>query len=1292
MKNIFISCLYIFIIAFLHIYLFVYFDKISEPLKKDVEDEIFSEERSLEISYRLSTFDNDIKENILDNDIKEDYLDYLYKQVGHYANEVMVVELLRKELFENILKEKSDYINLGFVKYGIYIPDDLVNDYKKNLKFNEILAPFIKDNSCICFGEIKIDNNNLESINVKEEKLINIVKLHIIETEGIMTCEENISCNDAKLNGFYYFDVKRNIYYNEHILESIMDNIKELKEDSLKNHLTNNLIYIDEQHYKNYAHTYKFTESYTTIYKGVATYLIRAVSGYIINENFKKNFELYENEKFLQNLNTEEMKAFFEFSKGLNYFMISSHYDSSIQSPAVSDAGAYVAVMIELFRNLISRKIFLTPFILNFNGAEEAYLLSAHGFSNIHIWSLGVKYYINLDSIGYGGQFIIYRTPYKNKEILNFYKKYSLNPTFSSFANDAEYFTGNNTDYKAYNSYMKSSEGLDIVTCIKGYFYHTSHDNINNLKRGTMQHIGNNMLELISNILKDMHSDFLVEKKNLENNSKDNVNETNKFNFIIKPFKLLNTKINNLIDILSVEHYFFYDFIPNYVLVISKFNMLFCFFILAFLKFFLSLVEKKLYNREVSIYSTLLILLFSYILPLLLTLGILYLFELFKNLLNLKVFYYTNIFLVYLVYGSLAFISFYYFHYQITKILVGLLKKKEINYNKKNEKEKKNNSKQNGKFYDGRTRESLHIEQDVCLNLTEYSEINDEGRNEENKLVKNNKFDNPVKYEEEEISSKVNYIECEEMFEMKKKKTENNINKKEDSCNELYLYMALYGYNASFYLYMLLFLLAFFLNLGLSFILLFFASGILLVKVLTLILNVTCLKSNNKENKDVINFNCYRNKLFISHIPMLYIYSYIINISYWIIFSSVSKSGYNDITKFVTNDFQISVMVFFGIFFLITLFIPLLIMKKKEFKNINSFFFMIFFLSFIYILLFLKNPFSEKTLKRVNIAHVSIKVRDEIGNIVDEYNGLSFGLCDSLKLDKYGLKFLNNREDLKEIYLNEIKQYIDKENLPDKYELEFQNMKNLNEKYGNTFSIPYFCGYFDFVPYKSPIEDDIDFSEENKKDFYELDEIFDDTQNDLFEKNSLFKEKGNESNITINYIENKDLMNKNITDDNLKYELFYNGSIKTTLGYKKIKMDSFTRIYIQLKTSYHTYMNILSDDVINWSFDREFIDDTISHSLKDRTIRIIYGNNNRITRFWLDVKDYKEPLTIVTKSCSFINLSPIIQQLIQRNNIFYISKVNKSNVNISIKKSTNNNIPSYVTSIGGKCEINVWNV
>ncbi|CRG99640.1 peptidase, putative [Plasmodium relictum] len=1283
MKNIFISCVYIVIFTFLHVYLYVYFDNLTKPLKKDVADEIFSEERSLETSYRLSTFNEEVKDNILDSNINVDYLDYLYKQVGHYANEVMAVELIKKELFEKILKEKSDYINLGYVKYGIYIPDDLVNNYKKNLEFNEIIAPFIKENSCICFEESEMDNNKLESLHVKEENMINMVKLHIIETEGLIVCNENISCNDAKLNGLYYFDVKRNVYYNEHILENF-SNIK-------KDHITNKLIYIDEQHYKNYASTYRYYDLYTTVYEGIATYLIRALSGYIINENFEKNYELYEKEKFSQSLNEQELKSFFLNSIRMNYFMIASHYDSAIQSPAVSDAGAFVAVMIELFRNLISQKAFLTPFILNFNGAEEAYLLSAHGFSNFHIWSLDVKYYINLDSIGYGGKFIIYRTPDKNKEILKFYKKYSLNPTFSSFAHDAEYVIRNNTDYKAYNSFIKSSQGLDIVTCLKGYFYHTPHDDINNLKRGTMQHLGDNLLELISNIIRDMHDDFIAEKKkNLENNSKDNTNKTDKNTFINNFFKLMTTKINNFMNILIGEHYFYYDFIPYYVLVISKLNMILYFLFLALLKFFLSIIEKKLNNKEISIYSTLLVLLTCYIFPSLLTIGLLYIFDLFMNLINLKMFYFTNVFLAYLVYGSFAFVSFYYVHYYVTRITVTLLKKKEINYNKKNEKAKNGVSELNGKFYDGRTRESLHIEQDVCLNLTEYSEINVNER-KEGKLTKNNKLENTKEYEGE-IKSKDNCIDSKKVFQIKKKNAESDILKNKFSCNEVSLYMELYGYNASFYLYMLLFILAFFLNLGVSFILLFFASGILLVKVLKIILNIIFPESKNKKNEDSFNFICYRNKLFISYIPMIYVYAYIINISHWAIFIFVSKSGLYNIVKYITADFQMSVIVFLGIFALITLCTPLLIVNKKEFKYINSFFKLVFFLSFLYILLFLKNPFSEKALKRVNIANVSIKVRDDMGNITDEYNGLSFGLCDDLKLNKYGINFFNNGENLKEIYLNEIKQFIDKENLSDKYELEFQNIANLNKNYGHTFNIPNFCGYFDFVPYKSSIENDIDFSEGNQKDFYELNEPFDDIQDESFENNALFKKKIGEPNININYIENKDLMNKNITEENLKYELLYNGAIKTNLGYKKIKKHNFTRIYIQLKVSYHTHMLILSDDIINWSFDKEFTVNSLSHSLKDRTIRFIHGNNNRITRFWLDVKDYKKPLTIVTKACSYINLPPIIQKLIQRKNIFYINKVNQNNVNISIKKSENTNIPSYVTSMGGKCEINVWNI
>lgn len=177
--------------------------------------------------------------------------------------------------------------------------------------------------------------------------------------------------------------------------------------------------------------------------------------------------------------------------------LVNAHFDSPLGSPGAGDCGSCVASLLELARLVVdSSWVPPRPLIFLFNGAEELFLLGAHGFVTTHKWSDSVGAFINLEASGTGGLDLVVQSG-PGTWPSHVYVQSAKHPMANSAAQDVFGVVPGDTDYRIFAEDHGNIPGLDIIFILGGYYYHTKYDTIERLMPGSIQARGDNMFNLI---------------------------------------------------------------------------------------------------------------------------------------------------------------------------------------------------------------------------------------------------------------------------------------------------------------------------------------------------------------------------------------------------------------------------------------------------------------------------------------------------------------------------------------------------------------------------------------------------------------------------------------------------------------------------------------------------------------------------------------------------------------------------------------------------------------------------
>ena len=185
--------------------------------------------------------------------------------------------------------------------------------------------------------------------------------------------------------------------------------------------------------------------------------------------------------------------------------LLVAHYDSVTSGPGVSDDGVAVASLLEIARILAGETASEREVIFLITDGEERNpnaqfgLLGARLFVAEHPLAQQIGVAINLEARGTSGPSCMFETSLQSYDLLTVFNRISGPKFASSLFFEVYKRLPRDTDF----SILKRAgmHGYNFAYIGKVKYYHTADDNFKNRDLGSMQHHGNNALELTRALL-----------------------------------------------------------------------------------------------------------------------------------------------------------------------------------------------------------------------------------------------------------------------------------------------------------------------------------------------------------------------------------------------------------------------------------------------------------------------------------------------------------------------------------------------------------------------------------------------------------------------------------------------------------------------------------------------------------------------------------------------------------------------------------------------------------------------
>ncbi len=174
--------------------------------------------------------------------------------------------------------------------------------------------------------------------------------------------------------------------------------------------------------------------------------------------------------------------------------LLVAHYDSAKEGPGAADNASSVACILETVRALKFSEPLKNDIIVLFSDAEEIYLNGAGGFVQYHPWFKDVGIVINFEAKGSSGPSIMFETSANNSAIVNEYIKAADFPVTFSLTNEMYKMMPNDTDLSVFKN--AGIQGINFAFANSPSVYHTKKDTISNLSMNSLQHQGENVLNM----------------------------------------------------------------------------------------------------------------------------------------------------------------------------------------------------------------------------------------------------------------------------------------------------------------------------------------------------------------------------------------------------------------------------------------------------------------------------------------------------------------------------------------------------------------------------------------------------------------------------------------------------------------------------------------------------------------------------------------------------------------------------------------------------------------------------
>ncbi len=184
--------------------------------------------------------------------------------------------------------------------------------------------------------------------------------------------------------------------------------------------------------------------------------------------------------------------------------VLATHYDSCRTGPGAGDAGACVAAVMEAATTLVegtakTRSPLKRPLYLLFTDGEELGLLGAQQFVKRHPLSARKPIVMNFDARGTSGPVMMYETHAGNRAAIEAWSNELARPRITGSLFTAVYRTmPNSTDFTVFQK--AGWQGFNFAIGDGAHRYHQPDDTLANLDRRSLQHFGQQALNLARRI------------------------------------------------------------------------------------------------------------------------------------------------------------------------------------------------------------------------------------------------------------------------------------------------------------------------------------------------------------------------------------------------------------------------------------------------------------------------------------------------------------------------------------------------------------------------------------------------------------------------------------------------------------------------------------------------------------------------------------------------------------------------------------------------------------------------
>jgi Peptidase family M28 len=180
-------------------------------------------------------------------------------------------------------------------------------------------------------------------------------------------------------------------------------------------------------------------------------------------------------------------------STGASAVLLVAHWDGVVAGPAAGDDASGVAVLLETLRAIRSGPLPGRDVIALFTDSEESGLLGASAFAREHAWANDVAVIMNFEARGTHGPSLMFETGAANYEIVSFLRE--VRGVRATSLSTAVYRQlPNDTDLSELAILDRPALNFAFIGGVERY--HTAEDDVEHLSAGSLQHHGNQALEL----------------------------------------------------------------------------------------------------------------------------------------------------------------------------------------------------------------------------------------------------------------------------------------------------------------------------------------------------------------------------------------------------------------------------------------------------------------------------------------------------------------------------------------------------------------------------------------------------------------------------------------------------------------------------------------------------------------------------------------------------------------------------------------------------------------------------